>query len=134
MHTVNPGFVETPGFPQRTRFGFLMRRIVVDPSFVAERILDAIEHDKREIFVPRWYRPAAWLQALFPGTLTPGGSRVKVRWWGRTRRYRHVVLKAAVPKIFSGIDNAVHVPVTAVTRPRGGLASGRSRSAWRARS
>ena len=65
MHTVNPGFVETPGFPQQSRFGFWMRRLVVDPPFVAERILDAIEHDKREIFVPRWYRPGRrWLPAL----------------------------------------------------------------------
>jgi ketoreductase len=67
VHTVNPGFVETPGFPQRSRFGFAMRRVVVDPPLVAKRILDAVEHDKREIYVPRWYRPAAWLQAIFPG-------------------------------------------------------------------
>jgi uncharacterized protein len=67
--SVLPGFVETPGFPQRKRFGFLMRSIVVDPSFVAKRALDAVERGKGEIFVPRWYRPAAWLQALVPGLL-----------------------------------------------------------------
>jgi len=69
VHTVNPGYVETPGFPQQTRLGFLLRRIVVDAPFVAGRILDAIEHDKRELFVPRWYRLAAWIQALVPGTV-----------------------------------------------------------------
>jgi NAD(P)-dependent dehydrogenase (short-subunit alcohol dehydrogenase family) len=67
VHTVNPGFVETAGFPQRARLGFVVRRLVVDPPFVVERILDAIEHDRREIFVPRWYRPPSWIQALFPG-------------------------------------------------------------------
>jgi 2-hydroxycyclohexanecarboxyl-CoA dehydrogenase len=76
VHTVNPGFVETPGFPQRTRFGFLMRRLVVDPPFVAARIIEAIEHDRREIFVPRWYRPAAWLQALAPGFVARLRTRV----------------------------------------------------------
>jgi NAD(P)-dependent dehydrogenase (short-subunit alcohol dehydrogenase family) len=67
VHTVNPGFVETPGFEQRRRLGPLLSRLVVDPPFVVRRILEAIEHDKREIFVPRWYRAAAIAQALAPG-------------------------------------------------------------------
>jgi hypothetical protein len=75
VHTVNPGFVETPGFPQRHRFGLLMKRIVVDPPFVVARILDAVDHDRREIFVPRWYRPFAWLQALVPGTVANARGR-----------------------------------------------------------
>jgi NAD(P)-dependent dehydrogenase (short-subunit alcohol dehydrogenase family) len=66
---VLPGYVETPGFPQRERFSFAMRRLVVDPSFVATRILDALESGKREIVVPRWYRPVAWVQALAPAYL-----------------------------------------------------------------
>ncbi len=65
--TVNPGFVETPGFPQRSRFNFLMGRLVVDPPFVADRIVAAIESGRREIVVPRWYRPLIWIQALAPG-------------------------------------------------------------------
>ena len=75
VHTVNPGFVETPGFPQRTRFGPLGRRLVVDPPFVAGRILDAVDHDRREIFVPRWYRVFGWLQALFPGAIASARGR-----------------------------------------------------------
>jgi NAD(P)-dependent dehydrogenase (short-subunit alcohol dehydrogenase family) len=79
VHTVNPGFVETPGFPQRqSRFGPLLSRLVVDPPFVAARILDAVDSDRLEIVVPRWYRPAAWAQALAPATL----ARVR----GRTSR------------------------------------------------
>jgi NAD(P)-dependent dehydrogenase (short-subunit alcohol dehydrogenase family) len=73
--TVNPGYVETPGFPQRMRLGFAERRLVVEPPFVVARILEAIEHDRREIFVPRCYRPVAWLQAFFPGTLARARAR-----------------------------------------------------------
>jgi NAD(P)-dependent dehydrogenase (short-subunit alcohol dehydrogenase family) len=69
VHTVSPGFIETPGFPQRARFGALGRRVVVDPPLVAERLLRAVERNQPEIFVPRWYRPAGWLQALVPGTM-----------------------------------------------------------------
>ena len=69
VHTVNPGFVETEGFPQRERFGPLLGRLVADPQLVVERLLGAVTSDKREIFVPRWYRPAAWVQALAPGAL-----------------------------------------------------------------
>ena len=83
VHTVNPGFVDTPGFPQRGRFGFL-ERFVAKPPLVANRILDAVERDRREIFVPRWYRAFAWLQALLPGPL----ARARTRWgqtrWGQT--------------------------------------------------
>lgn len=67
VHTVNPGFVHTEGFPQdwllRRRYG----RVVVGPEYVAKRIVRAIERDRAEIFVPRWYRAAAIAQALLPG-------------------------------------------------------------------
>jgi NAD(P)-dependent dehydrogenase (short-subunit alcohol dehydrogenase family) len=68
--SVLPGFVETPGFPQRGRFGLLSRVVVADPELVARRTLDAVERRRAEIVVPRWYRPAGWLQALAPGLLT----------------------------------------------------------------
>jgi NAD(P)-dependent dehydrogenase (short-subunit alcohol dehydrogenase family) len=73
--TVLPGYVETPGFPQRGRFGPLVDRIVVDPPFVARRILDALDHGRREIAVPRWYAPAGWVQSLLPGAV----ARVRAR-------------------------------------------------------
>jgi NAD(P)-dependent dehydrogenase (short-subunit alcohol dehydrogenase family) len=69
VHTVNPGFVETEGFPQRGRFGRLGSRLVIEPSLVVERLLAAVDHDRREITVPRWYRPVAWVQALAPGAV-----------------------------------------------------------------
>jgi uncharacterized protein len=75
VHTVSPGFVHTEGFPQdwllRGRFG----RVVVGPDYVAERIVRAIERDRAEIFVPRWYRIPALAQALFPGAF----RRVRAR-------------------------------------------------------
>lgn len=77
VHTVNPGFVETPGFPQRKRLGPLAARIVVDPPFVVDRLLDAVDHGRREIFVPRWYRPVAWAQALLPGAVARVYGRSK---------------------------------------------------------
>jgi NAD(P)-dependent dehydrogenase (short-subunit alcohol dehydrogenase family) len=69
VHTVNPGFVETEGFPQRGRFGRLGSRLVIEPSLVVARLLAAVAHDRREITVPRWYRPVAWVQALAPGAV-----------------------------------------------------------------
>jgi NAD(P)-dependent dehydrogenase (short-subunit alcohol dehydrogenase family) len=78
VHTVNPGLVETPGFPQRARRGFPLRLIVVDPPLVVERILDAVEHGRIEIVVPRWYRAAAWLQALAPGPFARARTRLGI--------------------------------------------------------
>jgi NAD(P)-dependent dehydrogenase (short-subunit alcohol dehydrogenase family) len=80
--SVLPGFVETPGFPQGDRFPFPLSRIVVDPELVAQRTLDALERKRHEVYVPRWYRPAAWLQTLLPALIArrpalpaPGHSR-----------------------------------------------------------
>jgi uncharacterized protein len=75
VHTVNPGFVHTEGFPQdwllRGRYG----RVVISPEVVANRIVGAIERDRPEIFVPRWYRMAALAQAIAPGAF----RRVRAR-------------------------------------------------------
>jgi NAD(P)-dependent dehydrogenase (short-subunit alcohol dehydrogenase family) len=82
VHTINPGFVETPGFPQRGRFRGGSYRVVVTPELVARRILAAVEHDRREVVVPRWYRPAAWVQSLAPASLarlTSATRRVRRR-------------------------------------------------------
>jgi NAD(P)-dependent dehydrogenase (short-subunit alcohol dehydrogenase family) len=68
-HTVNPGFVETPGFPQRSTLPRLLRLTVVEPEAVARRVVRAVERDRREVFVPEWYRVPAALQAVLPGLL-----------------------------------------------------------------
>jgi len=68
VHTVLPGFVETEGFPQRSvlRNPFF-RRAVIAPDMVAERIANAVESGKRELYVPRWYRLFSLAQVLLPG-------------------------------------------------------------------
>jgi NAD(P)-dependent dehydrogenase (short-subunit alcohol dehydrogenase family) len=77
VHTVCPGFVDTPGFPQKQRFrGLSYRVVVVSLDFVVDRIMGAIEHDRREIVIPRWYLPAAWLQALIPGIFARSRTRI----------------------------------------------------------
>jgi short-subunit dehydrogenase len=76
VHTVNPGFVETEGFPQATRLrSALLRRLVVGPEHVARHVVKAIERDKRETFVPRWYRAAAVAQVLAPGLVARLSAR-----------------------------------------------------------
>lgn len=71
VHTVNPGYVETPGFPQRGALGSrLLERIVVEPEDVARRIVSAVERNRPEIFVPGWYRLPALAQAVAPGLVS----------------------------------------------------------------
>jgi len=76
VHTVNPGFVETEGFPQQTALrNALLRRLVVEPEDVAKHVVKVIERDKRETFVPAFYRLAAVAQALAPGLVGRIASR-----------------------------------------------------------
>ena len=67
VHTVNPGFVETEGFPQRSALrSALFRRLVIEPDDVARHVLRVLDRDKRETFVPRYYRLAALAQSIAP--------------------------------------------------------------------
>jgi short-subunit dehydrogenase len=76
VHTVLPGFVETPGFPQRSRSSSrLWQAVVAEPRQVAERIVDAVERDRPEIFVPRYYRVATLVQAFAPGLVGRAARR-----------------------------------------------------------
>jgi NAD(P)-dependent dehydrogenase (short-subunit alcohol dehydrogenase family) len=76
VHTILPGFVETPGFPQYSRFSSrLWRAAVAKPELVAERIVAAVEDDRGEVFVPRYYRIATLAQAVVPGLVALAGKR-----------------------------------------------------------
>jgi uncharacterized protein len=76
VHTVNPGFVETEGFPQRgTLRSTIFRGLVIDPDDVARAVLRALDRDQREIFVPRMFRLAFIAQALVPGLVGRLSSR-----------------------------------------------------------
>jgi uncharacterized protein len=76
VHTVNPGFVETEGFPQATALrSAFMRRLVIEPEDVARHVLKVLDRDKRETFVPWFYRAAALAQAVVPGVVARITSR-----------------------------------------------------------
>ena len=83
VHTVNPGLVETEGFPQRGILrNRLLRRAVIDPEDVAERILRVLERREAEAFVPAWYRAFAIAHAVAPGL----AGRAMARAGRRARR------------------------------------------------
>ena len=76
VHTVNPGFVETEGFPQASVLrSALLRRLVVGPEHIARHVVKVIELDRRDTFVPAYYRVAAIAQAVAPGLLARVASR-----------------------------------------------------------
>jgi short-subunit dehydrogenase len=77
VHTVLPGFVETEGFPQRTKLrSRLLRRFVIEPEDVARAVVRAIEKDRRELTVPWFpYRLVSVAQALFPRLVTTLAAR-----------------------------------------------------------
>lgn len=72
VHTVMPGFVETEGFPQRSKLRSpFLRRFVIEAEDVADAILGAIEKNKAEVTVPWFpYRLASIGQAVVPGIFT----------------------------------------------------------------
>lgn len=76
VHTINPGLTHTEGFPQDRYLAHpLYRRAVVTPELVAETILDALRRDRREVFVPGYYRLASLLQAVAPSAIARAVSR-----------------------------------------------------------
>jgi short-subunit dehydrogenase len=68
VHTVLPGFVETEGFPQRTKLRSpLLRRFVIEADDVARAVVRAVERNKGEVWVPWFpYRLVSIAQALMP--------------------------------------------------------------------
>src|SRR6476620_6727693 len=79
VHTILPGFAETPGFPQYSVIPKAFHWTIIGPERIARSILAAIRRDRRESFVPWFYRPLAWLQALAPSLLARVLARGKYR-------------------------------------------------------
>ncbi len=79
VHTILPGFVETEGFPQRSVFPRLMHPLIAEPEDVAKAVLHSLDRNKREVYVPWYYRFATLAQALFPGPVahTAASGRLK---------------------------------------------------------
>jgi short-subunit dehydrogenase len=70
VHTVNPGFVETEGFPQRKALASkFFRRAVIEPEDVARHIAGLIGKGPTETVIPRWYGAARLAQALAPNVV-----------------------------------------------------------------
>jgi len=79
VHLVMPGFVETEGFPQRAVFPRIVHPVIAEPADVAEAVLKALDHHKREIFVPWYYRLGAIAQVLFPGAVARTAASGRLR-------------------------------------------------------
>jgi NAD(P)-dependent dehydrogenase (short-subunit alcohol dehydrogenase family) len=80
VHTVNPGPVETPGFPQRQLLGRrLGRSLVLQPEQIASSIVRAVECGRTEVFVPRYLRVIGAAEAIVPGTISRLATRARGR-------------------------------------------------------
>jgi short-subunit dehydrogenase len=79
VHLVMPGFVETEGFPQRAVFPRYMHGVIAEPEDIAEAVLKALDHNRREVFVPWYYRFGALAQALFPGAVARTAASGRLR-------------------------------------------------------
>jgi short-subunit dehydrogenase len=83
--TVNPGPVETEGFPQRKLLASPMaRRAVLQPDYVARKIVKALERGRAEIVLPRYLRTVALAESLAPTIV----SRLVSRGAGRAGALR----------------------------------------------
>jgi short-subunit dehydrogenase len=48
---------------------------VIGPDDIAKHVVKVLDRDKRETFVPAWYRVAALAQALAPGLIARVATR-----------------------------------------------------------
>lgn len=81
IHAVNPGPVETEGFPQGRLLGrAFARHLVLRPEQVADSVVAAVARGRSEVYVWRAYRILGLVQSALPGTLTRLAGRL-----GRSR-------------------------------------------------
>jgi uncharacterized protein len=72
VHTVLPGFAPTAGFPEPSVLPTALEWTVIEPERIARTIVGAVTHDRRESFVPWWFRGMAVLQGSAPSTFSRG--------------------------------------------------------------
>ena len=72
VHTVLPGFSPTSGFPEPSVLPKALEWTVIEPERIARSIVGAVTHDRRESFVPWWFRSMAVLQGSAPSTFARG--------------------------------------------------------------
>jgi uncharacterized protein len=72
VHTVLPGFAPTARFPEPSVLPKTLAWTVIEPDRIARTIVRAVTHDRRESFVPWWFRSVAILQGSVPGMFSRG--------------------------------------------------------------
>ncbi len=72
VHTILPGFSPTAGFPEPSVLPKALEWTVIQPDRIARTIVGSVAHDKRESFVPWWFRTVAVLQGSAPSTFSRG--------------------------------------------------------------
>jgi short-subunit dehydrogenase len=72
---VNPGPVATDFGNARGHPYDRERPKPVAAEDVAAAVMDAIEHNKREVYVPKWFRPAVIIRHLLPPLFRRGTAR-----------------------------------------------------------
>jgi short-subunit dehydrogenase len=72
VHTVLPGFAPTRGFPEPSVLPRSLAWTVIEPKRIARAILRSIRQDRRESFVPWWFRGVAVLQSTVPALFSRG--------------------------------------------------------------
>jgi len=79
VHAVLPGFIETEGFPQYAVHPDWMHRFIGSPEDVARAVLRAVDRNRSEVTVPRYYRLGTLAQWLFPGLVARAGRSPRLR-------------------------------------------------------
>ncbi|HZO63319.1 MAG TPA: SDR family oxidoreductase [Gaiellaceae bacterium] len=72
VHTILPGFSRTEGFPEPSVLPRTLEWTVIPVERIARTIVRAVARDKRESFVPWWFRGIAILQGSLPGIFSRG--------------------------------------------------------------
>jgi uncharacterized protein len=72
VHTVLPGFSPTAGFPEPSVLPKALAWTVIEPERIARTIVQAVSRDRRESYVPWWFRSVAILQGSAPGLFSRG--------------------------------------------------------------
>jgi short-subunit dehydrogenase len=79
VHSVLPGFVETEGFPQYSVHPRWMHPFIASPEDVARAVVRAVERNRAEVTVPRYYRLGTIAQWLLPGLVARAGRSSRIR-------------------------------------------------------
>jgi uncharacterized protein len=79
VHAVLPGFIETEGFPQYSVQPRWMHPLIGSPEDVAGAVLRALDRNRSEVTVPRYYRLGTLAQWLFPGLVARAGRSDRIR-------------------------------------------------------